>query len=100
MLQLPVRSLQFHEEEWDTVHEPHQIGPTLVHLTGDPELGGEEEVVVFRLIPVDDPHRLDPLLGAGLAVADLHTVLDEPVNLTVRGCRAHGAPVAGQFIDC
>ena len=51
--------LQLDEEQRDAVDEADQVGAALVHLAGDPELRGQEEIVVLRVLPVDHAHRLD-----------------------------------------
>ncbi len=42
------------ENQGETVDEPNQIGTAGVGFAADPELGGEEEVVAGRIVPVDD----------------------------------------------
>ena len=59
VLQMLVRCLQFDEDERDAVHEADEVGPLFAVVAGNPELRGEEEVVVVGLFPVDDLDRLD-----------------------------------------
>ena len=47
VLQSLVRCLQFDEDQRDAVHEADQIGTLLAVVAGNPELRGEEEVVVL-----------------------------------------------------
>ena len=44
-----VGGLEFDEEQRQAVDKPDQVSPAAVHIAGDPELGGEEEVVVWGL---------------------------------------------------
>ena len=46
-----MRRLQLDEDERDAIDEAEKVGPTLVQVALDPELGDEEEVVVGRARP-------------------------------------------------
>ena len=52
---------QFDEDQRHAVDKAHQVGAALVHFAGDPELGGQEEIVVGRVIPVNEMDRLQRL---------------------------------------
>ena len=58
VLQVAVRRLQLDEDQRDAVDEPDQVGPPVVEVASDPELGDEQEVVVLRVLPVDDREPL------------------------------------------
>ena len=55
---LPVALLEFDEDQGQTIDEANEIGTAFVDAAGYPELGGEKEVVVLWIIPVDDSNRL------------------------------------------
>ena len=57
--ELLVGCLQFDEDERNAVHEADQIGTLLAVVAGNPELRGEEEVVVLGFVPVDQLDDLD-----------------------------------------
>jgi hypothetical protein len=48
-----MRRLQFYEDQRDAVDEADQVWAALVQFARDPQLRGEEEVVVLRVTPVD-----------------------------------------------
>ena len=64
VLQVLVRRLEFDEDERDAVDKPNEVGPAMVEVRVDPELGDEQEVVVLGVLPVDD----GKLLGQGGSV--------------------------------
>ena len=86
------------EDQRDAVDKADQVGAALVHLAGDPELRGEEEIVVARVVPIDHPHRLDDLDALVVAVNDPHAFLEQPVDLAVGLDQGDGRAVAGQLI--
>ena len=94
-----MRRLQFDEDQRQAVDEADQVGAALVHLAGDPELRGEEEVVVLRLVPVDDADGLGDLLAFRAANGDPDAVLQQLVDLPVGVGGAQGAAIAGQLLD-
>jgi len=47
------------------VDEADEISSTLVEVRMDPELGDEQEVVVLRLLPVDDGELLWSVVPSG-----------------------------------
>jgi hypothetical protein len=49
-----IKALELHEDEGEAVDEADEIRAAGLDLAGDPELGGDEKVVVFGVIPVDD----------------------------------------------
>ena len=51
-------AFEFDEDQRHAVDEAHQVAAPLVDFTGNPELRCQEEVVVLRVLPVDDPQRL------------------------------------------
>src|SRR6266699_4190716 len=53
-----MRGLEFNQYKRQTIHKAHQVCPPLMHLASYPELRNEQEIVVFRRLPVDDAHRL------------------------------------------
>ena len=90
---------QFDEDQRQAVDEAHQVGAALVDLAGDPELGGEEEIVVGGGGPVDDLDAGEALDAFRVAVADPHAVLEQFVHLAVGFGGWEDAAVAGQFFD-
>ena len=125
----PMRCLEFHKQKRQPVHEPNQIGPPRVQLTRDPELRRQEEAVVLRRIPVNNPNPLaslfvrsffsrSPLLPCCpaplhpcsrfpprspapllLCRPDLHPILQQPIDLLVRCRRTHPAAIASELLD-
>ncbi len=65
-LQPPVSSLELNKKKRQAVDKAHQVSPSGVHLTGNPELRAEQEIVVQGIVPVDYPHRLDPFTPLGV----------------------------------
>src|SRR6266566_2820338 len=99
ILESSVRGFQLNEDQREAVDETDEIGPTLVHLAGNPKLRGQEEIVVVRIVPVDDSHLLDPLFFA-LSHAYLYAVLQEQIDFPVCLYRAHCAAISLEFLDC
>ena len=67
VLEVLVRGLQLDEDERDAVDEADEIGAALVEVRVDPELGDEQEIVVLRMLPVDDGELLWELVPSGCA---------------------------------
>ncbi len=99
VLQPRVRRLQLDQHQRQAVDEPHEIAPPPVHLAMHPDLRGQEEVVVFRVAPVDhaDGHIL--LAPALVPRLDLHPVLDQAVDVLVGGDVGKRRAVPGQLLD-
>ena len=53
-----VARLQLDEEQRQAVDEADEVGALGVELAREPDLRGEEEVVGFRVVPVDDADGL------------------------------------------
>jgi hypothetical protein len=70
-----VGCLEFNEEKRNSVHEADQIGPLSAVLTRNPELGYEEEIVVGRMLPVDDLYRFDSFVVVRGPESNLDAVL-------------------------
>ena len=49
-----MRCFQFDKDQGKPVDKAHQVGSFPVHLTRNPELRSQKEVVVHRVVPVDD----------------------------------------------
>ena len=65
VLYRPMRCLQFDEHQRDAIDEPQQVCPLSAIVPGNPKLRSKEEVVVYRLLPVDEPNDLDALFIVG-----------------------------------
>ena len=92
-----MRGLEFNQYEWQTIHKAHQVCPPLVHLASYPELRNEQEIVVFRRLPVDDAHRLidfrvTPTFNLA-AHLYLGTIFEHAVNLAIGMRRAERTAV-------
>lgn len=76
--------LEFDEDKRESVDKSDEVRAAGIEFAADPELGGEEEVVVVRMVPVDNADH-PGLLAALLPVRDLHfhALLDELVDLLV-----------------
>ena len=75
--------LELDEDQRQAVDEADQVGAALVHVAGDPELRGQQEVVVGRVLPVDDAHQLGPFVVVSARQRDLDAVLEQVVDLVV-----------------
>ena len=42
---------EFHEQKRDAVDESHEVGPPLIHLSYNPKLGDQEEIIVGVVVP-------------------------------------------------
>ncbi len=76
-----MRRLQLDEHERDAVDEADQVGAPLVQVGVDPELGDEQEVVVLRVLPVDDGELLWQRRPVRLADGHLDAVAQQRVDL-------------------
>ncbi len=70
---------QFDEDERQAVYKAHKVSAAPIHVTSDPELRGEEEIVLLRMLPINylHPHDLfilpsPPGRGVGGAGGALH----------------------------
>ena len=84
VLQVAVRRLQLDEHQRDAVDEADQVGAPVVQVGVNPELGDEEEVVVLRVLPVDDGELLRQRRPVRLADRHLDAVAQQRVDLLVR----------------
>ena len=94
-----MRRLQLDEDERDAVDEAEEVGPPLVQVALDPELGDEEEVVVARVVPVDDGQPLGLLAAVRLANGDRDAVAQQLIDLAVRPRVVESAAVPGDLGD-
>ena len=99
--QSPMSCLKLHEHQGQSIDETNQIGAPGVHLAGNPELGGQEIIVICRIIPVN---HFNDLNGVPITICIrnlyLYAVFDKLVDLTVGLCHAHARAVADQLLDC
>jgi hypothetical protein len=58
MLKVAMGCLELNDDQRDAVEEAQQVRAALVQVTLDPELRDQEEVVVGRLLPVDNGQPL------------------------------------------
>ena len=56
LFEILMRGLVLDDHERDPVDEPDEIAAPFVEIPGDPELRGKEEVIIGRVLPVDDLH--------------------------------------------
>ena len=99
VLEVAVRRLQLDEDERDAVDEAEEVGPALVQVALDPELRDEEEVVVGRVLPVDDGEPLGLPAAVRLANGDRDAVAEQLMHLPVRPRVVESAPVFGDLGD-
>ena len=97
VLEVAVRRLQLDEDERDAVDEAEQVCPALVQVALDPELGDEEEVVVRRVVPVDDGQALGVPAAVRLADGDRDAVAEQLVHLAVRAGVMESAAIPGDL---
>ena len=90
VLQVAVRRLQLDEHERDAVDEADQVGAPVVQVGVNPELRDEQEVVVLRVLPVDDGELLRQRRPIRLTDGHLDTVAHQRVDLLVRAGVVHG----------
>jgi hypothetical protein len=76
--------LQFQHADGDAVHVQHQVGPPLV-VALERDFLGDGEVVLFRVVPVDQVDRLRDLAGLGL---HRHAVAQQRVDRLVVAVQA------------
>ena len=87
------------EDEGEAVDEADEIGAFGIDLAGDPHLGGEEEVVVGGVVPVDDADVLDLLASPGVLGGDLDAVAQELPDIVVGVDGMEGGTVGGDLVD-
>src|SRR6266487_3050334 len=71
-----MRCLQFDKNQGKSVHKAHQVGPFPVHLSRNPELRRQKEVIIRGVVPVNDAHRLDNFCFFTGADANRNTLLE------------------------
>ena len=99
VLEVLVRGLQLDEHERDAVDEPDEISTALVEVRVDPELGDEQEIVVLRMLPVDDGELLWERRPVRLADRHFDAVAEQCVYLGVGPRVVHGGPRLGDLVD-
>jgi hypothetical protein len=82
------RFLEFDHHPRQPIDEADQVGPAGVERAGDAELADQQEVVVFRVFPIDDAQAFGALtttLAAVFAVGYGHrdAFLEQPIDLAV-----------------
>ena len=91
--------LQLDDHQRQAVDEADQIRPAGVKRAGDAELADQQEIIIRRLLPINDaqPFRFLP---AALTVRHGHldAILEQQIHFPIRRFQAHGRTVAGQFI--
>ena len=75
--QVLVGGFQLDKDQRDAVDKAEQVGSALVVIAGDPKLGGEEEIIFQRVLPIDEADRLDGLGAIRVAVGDLDAVFEQ-----------------------
>src|SRR5262249_10289224 len=75
IFQMLVECLEFNKEKGNTVHEAVWVVPPPAVFTRNPELRGEEEIVVGRMFPIDDLYSLNSFVVVRGSVANLNPVL-------------------------
>ncbi len=91
--------LELDEDEGEAVDEADEIGTAGIDLAGDPHLGGEEEVVVGGIVPVDDADVLDLLASLCVLGGDLHAVAQELPDVVIGVDGMEGGAVGGDLVD-
>jgi len=96
-----VDALELDEDEGEPVDEADEVSAAAVDLALDPELLGDEEVVAFGVVPVDDAEGDVTLLVvvAGRGDLELHALLEQAVDVAVGVREAHRGAVAGDLLD-
>jgi hypothetical protein len=62
-------------------------------------LGGEEEVVVGGVFPVDDGDVFGDFFAVVVAVGDFYSIFEEVVNFAVGVGEGEGVSVADEFVN-
>ena len=91
-----VARLQFDEQQRQAVDEADEVGALGVELAREPDLAGEEEVVCFRVVPVDDADDFRLAFAVWPADLDLGAVAQEVMDLGIGPDGVDRAALAGQ----
>ena len=95
-----VDAFELDEHQRQAVDEAHEIRAPEVRFALDPELLRDEELVLFRMHPVDDANpRIRIPLVLGGADANLCSVLEQAVDLPVGLDQAHRRAIPCQLLD-
>jgi hypothetical protein len=89
----PMARLELDEEKRQPVDEADEVGALGVKFAREPNLACEEEVVRFRVVPIDDADGFGDARTFGSAYLDFDAVADEFVNFGVGANGVDGAPV-------
>ena len=87
VLRSSVALLEFDEDQRQPIDEPDQIGPAFINAARDPELRSQKEVVVLRLVPVDDPHGFAGFVSLIVLKTDPHAFFQQSVDFPVAWAR-------------
>ena len=91
--------LQLHEQQRDAVDEADDVRPAAVEIAPYPQLAHAEEVVVGRLVEIEDPQPALDQLALFVAERNLHAVLEQGVFLAVGGDQTLGGAVLNNLTD-
>src|SRR5215208_371826 len=97
MLEVAMCSLQLDEDKRNTVDEGDQVGATVVWVTVDPKLRNKEELVVLRVLPVDDIKSVDCLAAVRLTNTDRNTLAEKFVHLAISAHALQGPAILCDF---
>jgi len=98
VLQSFMGCFKLYEDQRQAVDEAHEIGTAVVDLAGYPKLGGQEVVVVFGVVPVDDLNFLDAFRVVYMN-GDFDSIFYQPVDFSVGTGRTHGTAILSKVLD-
>ena len=93
------RDLELDEEERDAIDEADDIRSSFVEVAEYGHLRHDQEVIIRRGVPVDDPHR--PHIGSAIIIrdGDLHAIAEQGVDFTIRIDEAAGGAIRSDRVD-
>ena len=84
-LKVAVDVLALDKQQRQSVDKADDVGPAAIQVTPHPQLAHAQEVIVRRLVEVEDSHAFPYPFALVVAKGDLYAVTDKDVFLAVGG---------------